>query len=228
MTFLRIACLAGLGTLVLSSVALTEDKAAEPASGAEAETASQTEEPLTPEEKAEKQARKACKVEICGILESKNPAGADIACDIVKTWREKDIAKMLGGKVDWPFGNAVCQSRLALRRADLARAMSEPSYEVALGTQKVRCTLAQKGGSTPYAVEVSIAPKVSFEKGKAVKARLNWGEASGPMLVYALIYAGTGLDNSSNVAGPHVVRMVNEFTSKKCAEVRKELGAQGK
>ena len=42
------------------------------------------------------------------------------------------------------------------------------------------------------------------------------------MLVYALIYAGTGADNSTNVLGPQVVRMVNEFTGKKCAEVRKE------
>ena len=42
------------------------------------------------------------------------------------------------------------------------------------------------------------------------------------MLVYALIYAGTGLDNASNILGPEVVRMVNEFTGKKCAEVRNE------
>ena len=36
------------------------------------------------------------------------------------------------------------------------------------------------------------------------------------MLAYALIYAGTGFDNSTNVLGPEVVRMVNEFTGKKC------------
>ena len=90
-------------------------------------------------------------------------------------------------------------------------------------TQKMRCTLAQKKEGEPYAVEVSIAPKVSFENGKAVSASLNWGEASAPMLVYALIYAGTGIDNSTNVLGPEVVRMVNEFTTKKCAEVKDEL-----
>ncbi len=42
------------------------------------------------------------------------------------------------------------------------------------------------------------------------------------MLVYALIYAGTGLDNSTNILGPEVVRMANEFTGKKCAAVRTE------
>lgn len=43
------------------------------------------------------------------------------------------------------------------------------------------------------------------------------------MLIYPLIYAGTGLDNSSNILGGEVVRMVNEFTGEKCAEVKDEL-----
>jgi hypothetical protein len=43
------------------------------------------------------------------------------------------------------------------------------------------------------------------------------------MLVYALIYAGTGLDNSANILGPQVVRMVNEFTTKKCAKLKDDL-----
>ncbi len=72
-------------------------------------------------------------------------------------------------------------------------------------------------------VEIEIAPKVSFANGKAVTASLNWGEASAPLLVYPLVYAGTGLDNQTNVLGPEVVRMVNEFSTKKCAEVKAEL-----
>jgi hypothetical protein len=91
---------------------------------------------------------------------------------------------------------------------------------VALPEQKVHCALAQKSEGEPYAVDISIAPKVAFENGKAVSARLNWGEAKAPMLAYALIYAGTGLDNSANVLGPEVTRMVNEFTTKKCAKLK--------
>jgi len=62
--------------------------------------------------------------------------------------------------------------------------------------------------------------EVAFESGKAVSAKLNWGEAKAPMLAYALIYAGTGLDNSANILGPEVTRMVNEFTTKKCAKLK--------
>jgi hypothetical protein len=178
---------------------------------------------LTPEEKAEKEARKACKIKICDILATKNPVGDDVSCDIVKTWRGEDIVKMLGGKIDWPWGNATCQSKLELKRAPLAKAMSEAAYTIALPSQKVRCTLAQKDKGEPYVVEIAMAPKVTFKDGKASEGSVNWGEASAPLLIYPLIYASTGLDNSTNVLGPDVVTMVNEFATKKCAEVKTEL-----
>jgi len=180
---------------------------------------------LTPEELAEKEARKACKAKICEIIATRDPDGGDVSCDIVKTWREEDIAKMLGDKIGWPWGKAVCQSKLKLARKPLALAMSEAQYEIVMPAQTVRCTLAQKTEGEPYAVEVTLAPKVKFENGKATEAAINWGEASAPMFIYPLIYAGTGLDNSANVLGPEVVRMVNEFTTKKCAEVKAEAPA---
>ena len=99
---------------------------------------------LTPEELAEKEARKECKKKICDIIATRDPNGDDVACDIIKTWREEDIVKMLGGKIGWPWGKAVCQSRLELKRKPLALAMSESDYEIVMPAQKVRCTLAQK------------------------------------------------------------------------------------
>jgi hypothetical protein len=180
---------------------------------------------LTPEEAAEKEARKACKKKICDIIATRDPNGEDVACDIVKTWREEDIVKMLGGKLSWPWGKAVCQSKLELKRKSLALAMSEPSHEIVMPAQKVSCTLAQKEDGEPYTVEVTLAPKVKFENGKATEASINWGEANAPLLIYPLIYAGTGLDNNTNVLGSEVVRMVNEFATKKCTEIKAEAPA---
>ena len=178
---------------------------------------------LTPEETAQKEARKACKAKICNIFATADPAGEDVSCAIVKTWREEDITKLLGGKVDWPYGKAVCRSQLELERAPLARAMSEPNQDVKVKKQTVRCTLDRKGEGEPYVIEISLAPHVRFEKGKVVKASINWGEAKAPAFLYPLLYAGTGLDNQSNFLGPEVVKMVNEFTAKKCAQVRAEV-----
>jgi hypothetical protein len=180
---------------------------------------------LTPEEAAEKEARKECKKKICDIVATRDPNGENVSCDIVKTWREEDIVKMLGGKVSWPWGKAVCQSKLELERKSLALAMSENSHEIVMPLQKVRCTLAQKAEGEPYTVEVTLAPKVKFADGKATEASINWGEATAPLLIYPLIYAGTGFDNKTNVLGPEVVRMVNEFVTKKCTEVKADASA---
>jgi len=180
---------------------------------------------LTPEEAAEKEARKECKKKICDIVATRDPNGENVSCDIVKTWREEDIVKMLGGKVSWPWGKAVCQSKLELERKSLALAMSETSHEIVMPVQKVRCTLAQKAEGEPYTIEVTLAPKVKFADGKATEANINWGEATAPLLIYPLIYAGTGLDNKTNVLGPEVVRMVNEFVTKKCTEVKADASA---
>lgn len=224
MTLLRTAFVAAGIALAMSFPAFAEEPGAATSPPEAAPPASDSgKDDLTAEERAEKQARKACKVKICDILSTKDPQGDDVSCDIVKTWREQDITKMLGGRFDWTWGKAVCQSKLEVKREALVKAMTEAQYEVVLPEQKVRCTLAQKSEGEPYAVDISIAPKVAFENGKAVSATLNWGEAKAPMLAYALIYAGTGLDNSANIFGPEVTRMVNEFTTKKCAKLKDDM-----
>ena len=53
-------------------------------------TVSQKPRELTQEEKAEKEARMACKAKICDIIPTRDPVGEDVSCDIVKTWREED------------------------------------------------------------------------------------------------------------------------------------------
>ncbi|MGZ5821917.1 MAG: hypothetical protein ACXWI1_10600, partial [Croceibacterium sp.] len=101
----------------------TDDSGTPPTPAPQATTPSETtpltdedKRELTPEEKAEKEARKECKMKICDILATRDPNGDDVACDIVKTWREEDITKMLGGKISWPWGKAVCQSKLEIKR----------------------------------------------------------------------------------------------------------------
>jgi hypothetical protein len=219
----RFIALIAASILVLAPGALeAEESSAQSGAEAPAEKAEPAKQQLTPEEAAEKEARKECKKKICDIVATRDPNGDNVSCDIVKTWREEDIVKMLGNKVSWPWGKAVCQSKLELERKPLALAMSEDSHEIVMPVQKVRCTLAQKGEGEPYTVEVTLAPKVKFENGKATEATINWGEATAPLLIYPLIYAGTGLDNKTNVLGPEVVRMVNEFVTKKCTEMKAE------
>jgi hypothetical protein len=154
---LLLACLPAFaaeesGTPAAPAPEATAPQAAAPAEGG-APAAKEPE--LSPEEKAEKEARKACKAKICDILATREEAGDDVACDIVKTW-PPDIAKMLGGKVGWPFGKAVCSSSSV--GAPRSPGPSEAAYEVVLPAQTVSCSLAQKDKGEPYVVEIEIAP----------------------------------------------------------------------
>jgi hypothetical protein len=179
---------------------------------------------LTPEEIAEKESRKACKIALCDALRSKAAEGGDIACDIVKTWREEDIEKMIsGGRVDWPYGRALCRTKLNAPRAGLVRAMTEKRYDFDLPKHRVSCELDRKSKQAPYKVELDIAPRVTFENGKAVAAKVNWGDLEAPTLAKGVLWPGSALDNSVNILGAEIVRMTNEFTGKKCDEVRTEL-----
>ena len=116
LTRVSIAAFAAFFAACLCAQAQDATPLPEPAATPEPANAADTR-VLTPEEKAEKEARKACKNKICDILATKNPQGDDVACDIVKTWREEDIVKMLGGQIQWPWGKAVCQSKLEVKRA---------------------------------------------------------------------------------------------------------------
>ena len=156
MTFVRVALIAAFAMLALTLPGATQESGESPSTAAAPDGGKQE---LTPEERAERQARKACKIKICDILATKDPQGDDVACDIVKTWREQDITKMLGGRFDWTRGKAVCQSKLEVKREALVKAMTEANYEVVLPEQKVRCTLAQKSAGEPYAVDISIAQR---------------------------------------------------------------------
>ena len=130
---------------------------------------------------------------------------------------------MLGDKIEWPWGKAECQSKLELPRAPLAKAMSEPEYEIVMPQQKVRCTLAQEGERRALRGRGHHVAQGEVQGQQGTEATVNWGPASAPLLIYPLIYAGTGLDNSTNVLGPEVVRLVNGFITKKCAELKAEL-----
>lgn len=176
----------------------------------------------TPEQQAEKEALKACEAKICDILATRDPNGEDVTCDLVKTWDKDEIVEALGDRVDWPWDGAMCQTKVTLERKPLAKAMSEQTYEIAIPSQTVRCSLAQKDGD-PYVIAFSAAPKVKFENGKAIAAQVNWGKASAPALVYPLIYASTAFDNSTNIFGPEVVRLVNDFIAKRCSLVKAAL-----
>jgi hypothetical protein len=179
---------------------------------------------LTPEEKAEKESRKACKIEICDIFRSRKTHGDKIACHIRKSWREKAIKEMVtGGKIGWRWGKVRCNFDLNLSQGELQKAVVESEYTLKILPHTINCKVDRKKNGETYDISVGIAPEVKFHDGKAVEGRMNWGEIKAPLLVKGLIWPGVKLDNKLNVIGGKMVKMVNGFMTRKCDQVADEL-----
>jgi hypothetical protein len=187
-------------------------KAAEPA----------TEVVLTPEEIAEKEGRKACKVAICAAFHLRQPEGPDVACSVLKTWRKEQLQKMIQrAKVSWPWGKVKCVADIKLKRSDLVKAMGDKTYVAQLDKHKVACEV-ERENEAPSKITFEFAPKVTFEGGKATKAALNWGTIDAPTLVKGAMWTATATDNTFNVLQSTLVEDINDFIGPKCDEVKDE------
>jgi hypothetical protein len=169
------------GSLLLAFPAWAEDAAA-PSTSPPAVAAtdakpsdSPPEAELTAEEKAEKETRKVCKADICSAFRAKQSSGQDIACNVVKSWRKEQLGKLVAKlKVSWPYGPVRCTTAVKISRADIVKAMSEDKLEIQMEKHAVACVVErEKDAATDIKFEFS--PTVTFENGKATKAKLNWG-----------------------------------------------------
>jgi len=172
----------------------------------------------------EKDARKACKIDICSVLRGKKAEGADVNCHVIQTWPKKALDDMLGrAHVSWPWSHVHCQTDVSLKRATLVSAMTEPKFEATFDSHTLNCEIERGGGPDKYSFKVSLAPKVTFEAGKATKAELRWGDVEAPAVAKVVIWPITGLDNKTSMFSGQFVSMINQFIDKKCDEVKDEL-----
>ena len=184
-------------------------------------------ETLTPEEQAERDGRKACKVQICSALHNRK-AGDDIDCDITKSWRKEQLDKIVGkAGVSWPWGRVVCKAPIRLKRDTLIKALAGPKVEADIGTQSLQCTIEAKDPKDPPSeIKAEFSPKVTFEGGKATRSVLNWGKIDAPTLVKGAMWTATATDNTFNVLQGMVTEDINHFATTGCDEVKEDW--QGK
>jgi len=175
--------------------------------------------PETDDERREREIRRECAAAVCSTLHKLTPSDGLVACSLQKTWRKEVLVRILSrGKITWPWGNARCTGVLRLDRAMLIKAMTEPEFEAQFDKHDVDCELdAEK---EKYQVKLQLHPKVTFQKGKAVKASLNWGKIEGPTLAKTVLWPTTAADNSFGVLQSTVLEDVNEFIQTRCMEVK--------
>lgn len=181
---------------------------------------------LTPEEIKERDLRKDCKVKICSAFHNRKSEGGDISCNVLKTWRKEQLTKMIEkAKVSWPWGPVKCTAEVKLKREGLIKAMTEDKFESQLDTHHVACEV-DRDKEAKADIKFEFSPKVTFEKGKATKAVLNWGKIEAPALVKGAMWTATATDNTFNVLQSTIVEDINDFIANKCMEVKDDW--QGK
>lgn len=174
---------------------------------------------LSPEEQAERDGRKACKVAICAAFHNRKP-GDDISCAITKSMRKEQLTKIVSkAKVSWPWGRVVCKTDVRASREMLIKAMTEPKLEAQFESHKIICTV-EREKEAPAEITAELSPKITFENGKATKAALHWGKVDGPTVIKGAMWTATAADNTLGVLQSMIVDDVNDFVSKKCDEVK--------
>ncbi|MGE3229505.1 MAG: hypothetical protein AB7J30_08710, partial [Hyphomicrobium sp.] len=157
----------------------------------------------------EKRALKACEKRLCTMILEKPEEGADLTCDVQKTWAKSSLE---GGKskgVSWGFGDARCEVDLTLSRADLVSALTRPSFTVKIPAQHVHCILERDGEIKP--VKARLAPKLEFKKGRAEKIWINLEDIEGPDDVKSTIWTAAQLEDTLGIFHRPLIKSINKF-----------------
>jgi hypothetical protein len=164
----------------------------------------------------EEKAVKSCERKLCTMVLGKLPAGPDLACDIAKTWDRDTLKSGESSSISWGFGDARCSIDLNLSRTAVLTALSPGKNVVQIPEHEVQCVVEQDGVAKP--VVMKLAPKLIFKNGNADKIWINLKDINGPTGVKATVSMAAELEDKLGLFHRGMVKSVNKFLHKKCAE----------
>ncbi len=157
----------------------------------------------------EKANLKACEIKICGLIVTKKAEGDNVTCDLTKTWGKDEIAAGTVGKsMKWSWGDAQCSVNFALPAAPMLNALSADKAELVTKATDVTCQIGS--GDKKDALKFKMAPKLNFEKGIVVDAKLGITDVTGPFMQRMTIKAAALIEKTS-LFKKAAVKEVNKF-----------------
>lgn len=165
---------------------------------------------------AEEAALKACEKSVCTMILGKEPKGADLACNVQKTWAKTKLDEGRSKGISWGFGDARCKVDLKLSRADVIGALTKPKHKVFVRPHDVNCVIEREGQL--QTVTARLAPKLVFKDGKADKVWINLESIEGPTDVKSTISAAAKLEDSIGVFHKPMIKQINKFIHQQCAK----------
>jgi len=168
----------------------------------------------------EKEARKACKVEICTAF-AKPGAGGPITCEVTKTWTRPEITgKVVGGSYVWQYGHTQCTVKLSLDRSLIAQAIAEAKVTVKFPEHTFVCNVDDKDPTKGKAFTVTLrfTPAVTFENGEAKSVALEPVKTEGSAVASAAATSLMAVDKVSGVVSRAATGEINDFLYSKCKD----------
>ena len=172
---------------------------------------------LTARMAAEKDARRACKVDICKAIAT--PSTGPIKCEVTKTWLKREIiARIVGGSYVWGYGNMQCTLSLDLDRAELAKTTGDGASKATFAEQKVVCKVDDADAAKGMAFEVKMSgtPAVTLEKGDAKSVDLQSVKTEGSSVASAAVSSIMAIDKVSGLISRAAATEMNDFVYVKC------------
>ena len=167
----------------------------------------------------EKEARRACKIEICTAF-AKAASGAPITCDVTKTWTQQEITeKMVGGSYIWRYGHAQCTVKL-VPRDNIAKSVTEAKAVATFPEHAFICNVDDKdpAKSQAFSVHVAFTPAISFENGQVKSVAIEPVKTEGSAIASAAVSSLTVVDKVSGVVSRAAAAEINTFLFEKCKE----------
>jgi hypothetical protein len=166
----------------------------------------------------EKEARHACKVEICSAF-AKPGNGAPITCAVTKTWLQKDItAKVLGGSYVWHYGHMQCSVSINLDRVAIKSAATEPKATASFSEHAFTCVVDDKDPSKgqAFTVSIKVTPVIAFENGQAKSLALAPVKTEGSAMASAAVTSIMAVDKASGFVSRTATAEINAFLFDHC------------
>ena len=166
------------------------------------------------EQAGEAKAIDACDKRLCTMLQRRDPAGEDLKCALTKTWAKSTLKEADQRDVKWGFGDARCSVHIDLKRAVIVAAVSGGESKLWVPSHTAHCIVEQDGQMKT--VIATVAPKLVFKDGKAVKIWINLLNVEGPPGIKATLTTAAQLNDSIGLFHRAMLKSVNGYIYKHC------------
>jgi hypothetical protein len=168
------------------------------------------------EQAGEAKAIEACEKQLCMMLLQRKPTGADLKCQLTKTWQQSTIKEAESTAVKWGYGDARCSVDLDITRAAIVSAMTSEAFTYEVPKHTANCVVENDGEVTK--VSAKLAPKIVFKNGKAEKVWINLKDVDGPVSIKATLWTAARLADGVGLFHKQMIKSMNKFIERGCAK----------